>query len=200
MMSEIQEVPLILGWPDYDLPLDTPKLLPSGDMLVVGRDSLGYVWRFEGNKASLWAEAAGEAVGESLGELPLPRAAPDDPQGRVALLRQVQADGRAVRSAYVELAQTMFAFAGPTPSPELRERLERLYHRSAPSLVVFTDPQDDRAHGAFRRLPQIVGVNAVPESKEEREVLHRLIADLLERHAALLGIEEPETLLRSAAA
>ena len=190
-MSQVAEVTIVLGLPDYDIPLDAPFAHPEG-LAVTGRDSLGYLWRFSVGGASLWARRD-DAVGESRGEIALPHAAPADVDGQCAALRNAQAHRREVQTAYAELAETLLSMAGDTPKPGLRASLHDIRTRCAAALLMFTDPADDGAHGAFREMPDVPVIHDLPA--EERAGLGPLAERLVGESAALLGIEDPRGLL-----
>ena len=189
-MSHVVEVAFVLGRPDYDVPVDAPRLRPDG-LAVMGRDSLSYLWRFAG-RASLWA-LEGEAVGRGLGEIALPRAVPADVDGQCAVLREAQAHRRAVQTAYVQVAETLLSMAGDTPRPELQARLHAIRVRCADDLLMFTDAAEGGAHAEFRPLPEITAMTGT--LAEEREKLRPLASILLKQNASLLRVEDGEELL-----
>ncbi len=186
-MSQAGEVPIILGCPDYDVPLGKPVVRDDG-LAVTGRDSLGYLWRFAGRRASLWARRDG-AVGAYRGEIPLEREAPEDAEGQCDLLRDAQVLRREVQAAYVNVVETLLAMAGPTPRPQLQMRLRAMRAYCGDALLMFTDPPDDAAHAAFRMMPEITSVGDV--AAEDRARLWPLAVSLLRMNARLLGIEDP---------
>ncbi len=192
-MSETNEVAIILGRPDYDLPLGDPEWRPGGELATVGHDGLPYLWRFDGDRASLWAPAA------SLGGIRLDHPASRDAGECCALLRQAQARMRAVQSALLDLAETLLSLAGETPSQALNERLHAVRTRLADELLMFTDAPDDGAYAIFRPMPEVVAIDGAPKSDEDRRKLRPLAVILLEQHATLLGIEDPDALLALAA-
>ena len=190
-MSQTGEVPIVLGCPDYDVPLGTPIARADG-LAVTGRDSLGYLWRFVDQRASLWARR-GEAVGAYRGEIALDRPVPEDVAGQCELLREAQAGRRAVQTAYVNLAETLLSMAGPARRSALLLRLRAVRAHCAEELLIFSDPPDDAAHAAFRVLPEIMDVRET--APEDRVRLRPLAVSLLRANGALLGIEDPEGLL-----
>lgn len=190
-MSHGGEVPIVLGCPDYDVPLGRPLVRADG-LAVTGRDSLGYLWRFVDQRASLWARRD-EAVGAYRGEIALDRPAPEGAEAQCALLQEAQAARRAVQTAYVSLAETLLSMAGTARRSAVLLRLRAVRAHCAEELLIFTDPPDDAAHAAFRMLPEItVGGDT---SAEDRARLRPLAASLLRAHAGLLGIEDPHGLL-----
>lgn len=190
-MSQVTEVTIVLGLPDYDIPLDAPFAHPDG-LAVTGRDSLGYLWRFSAEGASLWARRD-DVVGESRGEIALPHAAPADVDAQCALLRDAQAHRREVQTAYATLAETLLSMAGDAPDPGLLAGLHDIRTRCGAALLMFTDPSDDGAHGAFREMPDVPVIHDLPA--DERAGLRPLAERLLDTNAALLGIEDPQELL-----
>ena len=197
-MFETGEVPIVLGCPDYDVPLGRPVLREDG-LAVIGRDSLGYLWRFAGARASLWARRDG-AVGAYRGEITLPGheapedgTATDEAEAWCALLAHAQALRREVQSAYVNLAETLLSMAGDAPHAALLMRLRMVRAHCADQLLIFTDPADDAAHAAFRVLPEIASVRDMPGADRLR--LRPVAAHLLQDNAALLGIDDPQAVL-----
>ena len=190
-MSQGGEVPIVLGCPDYDVPLGRPLTRADG-LAVTGRDSLGYLWRFVDQRASLWARR-GEAVGAYRGEIALARPVPEDVAGQCELLREAQAVRREVQTAYVNLAETLLSMAGDAPHSALVLRLRAVRAHCAEELLIFTDPPDDAAHAAFRVLPELANIRDA--SPEDRVRLRPLAVSLLEATAELLGIADPEGLL-----
>ena len=189
-MSHSTEVPIILGQPDYDLPVASPVELDGG-LAVTGRDSLSYFWRFAGDQASLWAVEHG-AIGRPLGTIHLGRSAPPELEARCALLREAQARMRRVQTAYVQLAETLLSMAGDG-SAELQGRLHALRERLSDDLLMFTDPVDDSAHAELRPLPELLAIEDAPSSDRER--LRPLALILLKQNAGLLGIDDPDAFL-----
>lgn len=190
-MSHTGEVPIVLGCPDYDVPLGRPVARADG-LAVTGRDSLGYLWRFVDQRASLWARRD-EAVGAYRGEIALDRSVPDDVAARCELLQDAQARRREVQTAYVNLAETLLSMAGSAPHSALVLRLRAVRAYCAEELLIFTDPPDDAAHAAFRVLPELTNAGEMPA--EDRVRLRPLAASLLRAHASLLGIADPDALL-----
>ncbi len=189
-MSQTGEVPIVLGCPDYDVPLGRPVARADG-LAVTGRDSLGYLWRFVDQRASLWARR--DEVGAYRGEIALDRPVPDDVAGQCELLREAQAMRRQVQTAYVNVAETLLSMAGHAPHSALMLRLRAVRAHCAEELLIFTDPPDDAAHAAFRMLPELTSVGDM--SPEDRARLRPLAASLLRANASLLGIADPEGLL-----
>ncbi len=183
-MSNASEVPLILGRPDYDLPLGKPAVRSNG-VVVTGRDSLLYLWRFEGDRASLWAFTDG-AARDALGGIRLDRPTSGEVGARMIALRDAQTRMRAVQTAYVQLAETLLAMNGT-----LHDRLHAIYERLGDEMLMFTDPADDGAHAQLRLLPEVTGI----DNDSDRERLRPLAAVLLKQNARLLGIEDPDGLL-----
>ncbi len=106
---------------------------------------------------------------------------------------------RAVRSALLDLTETLLSLAGETPSQALNERLHAVRTRLADELLMFTDAPDDGAYAIFRPMPEVVAIDGAPKSDEDRRKLRPLAVILLEQHATLLGIEDPDALLALAA-
>ena len=190
-MSHAIETQLVLGRPDYDVPLVSPVAVHDG-LAVTGHDGLGYLWRFAGERASLWALDGG-VVGRSLGEVGLGRPAPDDAGGRCGVLREAQAHRREVQAAYVQLTETLLSMAGDEPGAELRARLHAIRLHCGDALLMFTDPADEGAHGEFRLVPEIASM--ANTRAEERDRLRPLARTLLEQNGAMLGVEDGEGLL-----
>ena len=190
-MSHVIEVSIILGCPDYDVPLAAPSTRQDG-LKVTGRDSLDYLWRFAEQRASLWALKGG-TVGRSLGEIALGRAVPTGIDAQCELLRAAQARRREVQTAYVHLVETLLSMAGDTPKPELQARLHAIRIHCADDLLIFTDPADAGAHAEFRPLPEITAMTNT--SPEDQTRLRPLASSILETKGTLLGIEDPESLL-----
>jgi hypothetical protein len=192
-MSHTNEVAIILGRPDYDWPLMEPAE-SGGGMAVSGRDSLSYLWRFEGERASLFAVEHG-AVGRLLGAVRLGPVGVGGVAERSASLREAQSRMRGVQTAYVQLCETLLSMAGDEKRGALVERLHAMRERLGDELLMFTDPADDGAHAEFRLVPEVIGIDGVARSDEERARLRPLAVALLKGHGRALGVEDSEALL-----